>query len=356
MPVKSLVFRTLTVAIGAAAGAALLTPAAAVAAPPAALAPWTVSAAVLPGGPSLPGGTYAFIRSPDSHIHMRNILPGSPWIDTGAEAGAQSGPAVVTTPPVPPAAAADQKSKLFVRPRTNLAKPGTRTDGKTAADAPVLDVSVLSANTAGNAITTINDNDDLSAWEPWYVLGGVYTTAIGASYDKHYSTPTDQVLFFSGRGTDGVLYLNGTNFRSVITSPPVMAYSGVYGGTVLTYRGTDGYLYRYVNGVDGNPYSFTAPAKLGTAKVGSASTMSERSLRYYYRGNDNGLYYLNGRAWGNPPVKTATGAITGTPFALDEGVAGEPDRQNVFARGTDGHLYMYNTGTNTWTGLGGTVA
>jgi hypothetical protein len=351
MPAKSLVFKILAAGVAA---AAIITPAtAASAAPPAALSPWTVAAAVIPGGTSLPAGTYAFIRSPDSHIYMRNILPGSAWIDTAIEASALTGPAVVTTPPIPAAAASKKGAKLFVHPRTKLA---AKADGTAAAAAPLLDVSVLATNAAGNAVTTLNDNDDLNAWEPWYNLGGVYTTGLGASYDKRYSTPTNQVLYFAGRGTDGILYLNGTNFHSVITSPPVLSYSGAYGGTVLTYRGSDGYLYRYLNGVNGDPYSFSAPAKLSNAKVASASTMAERSLRYYYRGADNGLYFINGAAWGNAPVKTTTGAITGTPFALDEGVAGQPDRQNLFARGTDGHLYMYNTASKAWTGLGGTVA
>lgn len=340
------------VRIGAVAvlAAAALTPtsqaASAAVAPP--VAPWTVSAAVLPAGPSLPAGTYAFIRSPDNHIYMRNIAPGSQWIDTTTEAIAGSGPAVVVQPPRPASAAAKQPAKRnpFARER----------DGKAQlADAPVNDVYLLSTNQARNAIDTLNQNDDLSAWEPWHVLGGVYTTSIGANYDKHFSTPAEPVNFFTGRGTDGVLYLNGVNFGAQITAPPTLSYTGAYGRTALMYRGADGNLYRMLNGYNNDPYYFTAPIKIPAGPVGSSASLAERSHRYWFRGNNNRLYYENGVTWG-APVLIPTGAITGTPFALDEGIPDQPDRVNIFARGTDGKLYVYNTGTAIWTGLGGTVA
>ncbi|WP_163511065.1 hypothetical protein [Fodinicola acaciae] len=312
------------------------------------MAPWTVSAAVLPGGPSLPAGTYAFIRSPDNHIYMRNIAPGSQWIDTTAQAIAGSGPAVVVQPPIPTSGTAKQSTK-----KSPLIRQRTANKAALAA-APTKDVYLLSTNAARNAINTINDNDDLSAWEPWNVLGGVYTTSIGASYDKNYSTPDQPVNFFTGRGTDGILYLNGVNFGAQITAPPTLSYTTAYGRTALMYRGTDGSLYRMLNGYNNDPYYFTAPSKIAS-NVGSSASLAERSHRYYYRGNDNGLWYENGATWG-APIRIPTGAITGTPFALDEGIPDQPDRVNVFARGTDGHLYMWNTGTQTWTGLGGTVA
>ncbi len=79
------------------------------------------------------------------------------------------------------------------------------------------------------------------------------------------------------------------------------------------------------------------------------------ALRYYYRGTDSALYFLNGASLNTPPYR-AGGAITSTPYVLDEGVPSQPDRANVFARGADGHLYVYNTASKAWTDLGGTVA
>ncbi|WP_163572718.1 hypothetical protein [Fodinicola feengrottensis] len=260
MPGKAL--PTKIVAVAAAVALVLTSAVAAQAAVvPAPLSPFAVSAAVLPGGSSLPAGTYAFVRGTDGHIHMRSIAPNAPWIDTRIPAGAATGPMVVFTSQPPPPSA----PRPFGRSRTSTAP------------VPKLDVSILTTDLAGRAMTTVNDNDDLNAWESWYVLGGTYTSPLGVNYDKHFSTPTNQVVFYAARGADGKLYTNGTDFKALITSAPALSYNAVYQNTILTFRGMDGNLYRMVNGVNGDSHYFGAPVRLGTAQVASAASVGERS-------------------------------------------------------------------------------
>jgi hypothetical protein len=325
MPGKSLPFT-----LAAVTAAALLT--GGTTAPPAPA--FSVSAAVLPGGGALPGGTYAIVRGTDGHVYIRDIQPAGKWLDTRIPIGANTGPGVFVSPPVAPGA--------------------TQRPPRPTSAAPKVDVSVMSTNTAGVAMSTINDSDDLDVWEDWYALGGKYTSALGVDYDKNFSTANSQVIFYAGRGTDSKLYCNGTSFGTVISAAPVLSYSAVYRASILTFRGTDGNLYRMVNGTNGDSHYFNPPVQLGTAMVGSAASVPERSLRYYYRGTDGALWMLNGKSAGATPVRLG-GSITSTPYALDEGVAGEPDRANVFARGSDGALYVYNTGTKRWASLGGSV-
>lgn len=295
---------------------------------------FTVSAAVLPGGGGLPAGTYAIVRGTDGHIYMRDIQPTGRWLDTRIPMGANSDPAVFVSPPV--------------------ATGGTERPPRPTSATPKVDVSVMATNAGGVAMSTINDSDDLNAWEDWYALGGKYTSALGVDYDKKFSTSTNQVIFYAGRGSDGRLYCNGTSFGASTSAAPVLSYSAVYKASILTYRGADGNLYRMVNGTNGDSHYFNPPVQLGPSAVGSAASVPERSLRYYYRGADGALWVLSGASASAAPVRIG-GSITSTPYALDEGVAAEPDRANVFARGSDGQLYVYNTGTKRWASLGGSV-
>jgi hypothetical protein len=140
----------------------------------------------------------------------------------------------------------------------------------------------------------------------------------------------------------------------VLTSPPAASYNQPAGTVVVTVRGTDGYLYRLTAAWSAHGPTWTGFVRYGSTKVSSAASVAARSSRYNYRGTDDALWYLDSSTDALAPHRVG-GMITSTPFALDVGT-GENENVQVFARGSDGHLYMYNAVADTFSNLGGGIS
>lgn len=206
-----------------------------------------------------------------------------------------------------------------------------------------------SVDASGAAVHSTSDNASMDKWTNWTSKGGKFTSAV-ALVENGEGGP---VTF--GRGTDGAIYAlyagGSVRLGGTAASPPSVTINDS-AGVAVTVRGTDGRLYRATGDIDGQ-YSAFKP--LGTAKVSSSASVSTRGKRYYYRGEDGALWYLDTARAGAPAVRVG-GGITSTPFALDQQVEGQPERAWILARGTDGHFYAYDNGTGAWRNYGGDLA
>lgn len=265
--------------------------------------------------------SYAFIRQPDGKISFKQLFTSGPFQQVNINGTTSTGPSVSTPP--------------------------NSSSG------------VVMNSTSSNAAIRSGAGSGLTDWKPWENQGGVFTSAVSlVAPDK---TPDGEVVQATyGRGTDGAIYaqhledgvIRTIRLGGVAASPPSATYRANTREIVITVRGTDGRLYEVVGPLS-SEYSSFRP--VGTAKVDSAASVTRRGTRYYYRGTDGALWYLNTARPGKPAVRVG-GAISSTPTALDLRFGGEPERAIVVARGPNGNLYGYDNGTGGWTNYGGNVA
>jgi hypothetical protein len=147
--------------------------------------------------------------------------------------------------------------------------------------------------------------------------------------------------------TDGGGFSDWSSLGGNITSGPAAVG---YGSSVLVFaRGTDGAIYQktYANG------SWSAWGSLGGYSTSAPAVEVRRGPEGYVdvaiKGGDNAIYfrtYVPGTGWS--PWGSLGGNLTSAP-SLNSQSAGIV---NVWARGTDGHLYQQAWNGSQWIGWG----
>jgi hypothetical protein len=208
-----------------------------------------------------------------------------------------------------------------------------------------------------------------------HLEGRQLLSTFGVGTITYQDTFAKQHLYAFERRADGHLHVNygdgstwhwadqGKPATASITDSPATATFVDGGGNQRLYafaRGSDGHLYvNYWNGAwhwldQGKP---AAASVVGTPNVVAYADSAENERLYVFaRGSDGHLYvnYWNGAWHWADQGKPTTAPITGDPGAVTYVGSSAERRIYAFARGSDGHLYVdyYNGSGWHWADQG----
>jgi hypothetical protein len=193
-----------------------------------------------------------------------------------------------------------------------------------------------------------------SSWGPYASLGGVFTSAPAS--DSWSSSRIDIV----GRGTDNALYHKAWNgvwsgwgsLGGVITADPAIC-SWAANRLDVFVRGADNALWH--KWWNGSAWSGWESLGGGLSSGIGAVAWGPNRLDVFARGMDNALWHKwwNGSSWSG--WESLGGVLTSAPAASSQAV----NRLDVFARGADNALWQKSWNGSSWSGwtsLGGVLS